>query len=133
LTEQCPGVYLDEVDSHFLKKGFLPFLRDHEHDFGDRTVLNIMLTVNTFLRTHNIFCCGEVVKGLDFAPKITRVYSGDEMKRFFVACKPKEKLTFLLFLNSGAREQEMAYTEVRDLDFTRNVLHVCGKPTGDSG
>ena len=32
LSELCPGVYLDEVDSHFLKKGFLPFLRDHEHD-----------------------------------------------------------------------------------------------------
>jgi integrase len=128
LTEYCPGVYLDEVDSYFLRRGFLPFLRDHTHDFGDRTVFNIMLTVNTFLRTHNISCCAEVVKGLDYAPKIIRVYSGDEMKRFFAACTPTEKLTFLLFLNSGAREQEMSYTEVRDLDFVRNVLHVCGKP-----
>jgi integrase len=128
LTQYRQSACLDDIDYVFLKKGFLPFLRDHHDDFSDRTVYNIFQAVNTFLRAHDSHNCEPLMKELDYAPKIIRVYSEDEMKRFFTACKPAEKLIFLLFLNSGIREQEMTYTEVRDLDFTRNVLHVCGKP-----
>jgi hypothetical protein len=55
------------------------------------------------------------------------------MKLFFVACKPTETLMFLLFLNSGIREPEMADNRVHDLDFTRNVLHAAAIPTEDFG
>jgi len=55
-------------------------------------------------------------------------YSADELTTFFAACKEEEGLIFKFFLHSMACEREVAFTEVRDLLFERNLLHISPKP-----
>jgi len=46
--------YLDQIDRKQLLR-YMKFLRDHESDLDDRTVHNVFETLNTFLRTRDIF------------------------------------------------------------------------------
>ena len=46
---------------------------------------------------------------------------------FFSACDDEEKVIFKFFLHSTAREWEVAFTDVRNLLFDRNVMHISPK------
>src|SRR5215470_15925331 len=51
-TAQNTLRYLDQIDRKQLLR-YVKFLREHESDFDDRTVHNILETLNTFLRTRD--------------------------------------------------------------------------------
>jgi hypothetical protein len=83
------------------------FLREHGSDLDDRTVHNIFETLNTFLRTRDMFIAGKILAELDYAEKPPKPYTKQELKDMFAAMDEEEKLLYGLFLNSGVRDAEM--------------------------
>jgi integrase len=69
-----------------------------------------------------------ILREMSFPPKPVIPYSDVEMTTFFAACTQEKSTIFKFFLHSMAREREVAFTEVRDLLFERNVLHISPKP-----
>jgi integrase len=122
-----PDAYLDEIDNVFVR-AFRRYLREHPDDLSDRSCYNTMQAVSTFLVKNNIMAAKPILREMSFPPKPVIPYSDDELTRFFAACNPEERVIFKFFLHSMAREREVAFTEVRDLLFDRNVLHICPKP-----
>jgi len=59
---------LDEIDIDYVKR-FRKYLREHPDELGDRTCFNIMATVNTFLRTHEVTVGGKILAEMSFPPK----------------------------------------------------------------
>jgi integrase len=127
LIEFKPEAYLDEVDVEFVR-AFRRFLRKHEKDLGDRTCYNIMQSVSTFLLRNGNSAAKTILKEMSFPPTVVTPYPEDEMQLFFSACSEKEELIFKFFLQSMARDMEVANCEVRDLKFDKNILHICPKP-----
>jgi len=108
---------------------YVKFLQDHDADFSDRTVHNIFQAANTLLRKHGINDAGPILRELGYAPAKVRVYSEDEMRKFFAACEGEdEELPFKLLLHSGMREDEFAHAEWGDLDAKISVVHIQPKP-----
>ena len=119
--------YLDEIDRKQLLR-YVKFLRDHESDLDDRTVHNVFETLNTFLRTRDIFTAGKILAELDYAEKPPKPYTKHELKAMFAAMDEEEKLLYGLFLNSGVRDAEMQNTEYADFNWEKCTLHVQPKP-----
>jgi hypothetical protein len=67
-TAQSNLRYLDQIDRKQLLR-YVKFLREHESDLDDRTVHNVFETLNTFLRTRDIFIAGKILAELDYAEK----------------------------------------------------------------
>jgi hypothetical protein len=78
------------------------FLREHESDLDDRTVHNVFETLNTFLRTRDIFIAGKILAELDYAEKPPKPYTKQELKAMFAVMDDEEKLLYGLFLKGGA-------------------------------
>ena len=76
--------YLDQVDRKQLLR-CVKFLRDHESDLDDRTVHNIFETLNTFLRTRDIFTAGKIPAELDYDETPPKPYTKQELKDMFAA------------------------------------------------
>ncbi len=74
--------YLDQIDRKQLLR-YVKFLRDHESDLDDRTVHNVFETLNTFLRTRDIFIAGKILVELDYAEKPPKPYTKQELKTMF--------------------------------------------------
>jgi integrase len=108
------------------------FLRDHESDLDDRTVQNVFETLNTFLRTRDIFIAGKILVELDYAEKPPKPYTKQELKTMFAVMDDEEKLLYGLFLNSGVRDAEMQNTEYADFNWEKFTLHVQPKARGVS-
>jgi integrase len=119
--------YLDQIDRKQLLR-YVKFLRDHESDLDDRTVHNIFETLNTFLRTRDMFIAGKILAELDYAEKPPKPYTKQELKDLFAAMDEEEKLLYGLFLNSGMRDAEMQNTEYADFNWEKGTLHVQPKP-----
>src|SRR5215469_14933614 len=119
-TAQNDLRYLDQVDRKQLLR-YVKFLRDHESDLDDRTVHNVFETLNTFLRTRDMFIAGKILAELDYAAKPPKPYTKPELKAMFAAMDEEEKLLYGLFLNSGVRDAEMQNTEYAD--FTGKNAH----------
>jgi integrase len=118
---------LEQVDRKQLLR-YVKFLRDHESDLDDRTVHNIFETLNTFLRTRDLFIAGKILAELDYAEKPPKPYTKQELKDMFGAMDEEEKLLYGLFLNSGVRDAEMQNTEYADFNWEKGTLHVQPKP-----
>lgn len=127
LTAFRPDAYLDEVDSTFAK-AFRRHLREHPDDLSDRSCHNAMQATSTFLIRNNNMTAKPILREMSFPPKPVIPYSDFEMTTFFAACTEEESVIFKFFLHSMGREREVAFTEVRDLLFDRNVLHISPKP-----
>ena len=106
----------------------MKFLRDHESDLDDRTVHNVFETLNTFLRTRDIFTAGKILAELDYAEKPPKPYTKSDLTAMFAAMDEEEKLLYGLFLNSGVRDAEMQNTEYADFNWEKCTLHVQPKP-----
>jgi integrase/recombinase XerD len=119
--------FLDEIDRRQLLR-YVKFLRDHDSDFDDRTVHNIFETLNTWLRTRDIFIAGKILAELDYAEKPPKPYTKDELDALFAAMDDEEKLLYGLILNSGVRDAEMQNTEYADFNWGKYTLHVQPKP-----
>ena len=114
--------FLDQIDRNTLLR-YVKFLRDHESDLDDRTVHNVFETLNTFLRTRDIFIAGKILAELDYAEKPPKPYT-KELKTMFAVMDDEEKLLYGLFLNSGVRDAEMQNTEYADFNWEKFTLHV---------
>jgi hypothetical protein len=77
-TAQQNLLYLDQIDRKQLLR-YVKFLRDHESDLDDRTVHNIFETLNTFLRTRDLFIAGKILSELDYAEKPRKPYTKEEL------------------------------------------------------
>ena len=113
-TAQNDFRYLDQIDRKQLLR-YVKFLRDHESDLDDRTVHNVFETLNTFLRTRDMFIGGKILAELDYAEKLPKPYTKQELKAMFAAMNEEEKLLYGLFLNSGARDAGVQNNESRRL------------------
>jgi integrase len=127
LTESRPEAYLDEIDGNFIRT-FRRCLREHPEDLSDRSCYNAMQAVSTFLIRNNNMTAKPILREMSFPPKPVIPYSDDELMKFFAACDDEGRVIFKFFLHSMAREREVAFIEVRDLLFDRNVLHISPKP-----
>ena len=127
LIEFKPEAYLDEVDVEFVR-AFRRSLRKHEKDLGDRTCYNIVQAVSTFLLRFGNTAAKTILKEMSFPPTVVIPYSVSEMELFFAACTKEEELMFKFFLQTMARDMEVANCEVRDLKFDKNILHISPKP-----
>jgi hypothetical protein len=102
-TSQQNLRYVDQIDRKQLLR-YLKFLRDHESDLDDRTVHNVFETLNTWLRTRDIFIAGKILAETDYAEKPPKPYTKQELKDMFAVMDEEEKLLYGLFLSSGVRE-----------------------------
>jgi integrase len=129
-------VYLDRITRDDLV-AYVEWLREDERKLSDRSVHNIFSCSRSFLIANGVWKdvlsrgrganLGKPIK-LGFNEKPVEAYIKEQLKALFELCDDEEKLTYSFFLNSGCREAEVAYTEIADLDFKRNLLHVQGKP-----
>jgi integrase len=122
--------FLDQIDRTQLLR-YLKFLRDHESDLDDRTVHNIFETLNTWLRTRDIFIAGKILAELDYVEKPPKPYTKQELKNMFAAMNEEEKLVYGLFLNSGVRDAEIQNTEYADFNGGKCTLHVQPKTVAE--
>jgi integrase len=96
---------------------------------GDRYTHNIFSTLFTFaLSAYDIITPKRVMARLGYAKKIVKAHTDRELQLLWAAMTPDEELIYKFFLWSLARNQEVAHTEVGDLNFTKNTVHVCPKP-----
>jgi integrase len=117
--------YVDQIDRKQLLR-YVKFLRDHESDLDDRTVHNIFETLNTFLRTRDIFHSRQNPGGTRLRRK--KPYTRQEPKAMLAAMAEEEKLLYGLFLNSGVRDAEMQNTENAEFNWEKCTLHVQSEP-----
>jgi hypothetical protein len=127
LTAQQNLRFVDQIDRNQLLR-YVKFLRDHESDLDDRTVHNVFETLNTFLRTRDLFIAGKILAELDYAEKPPKPYTKQELKDMFAAMDDERKLLYGLFLNSGVRDAEMQNTEHADFNCEKCTLLVQPKP-----
>jgi integrase len=127
LTAFRPNACLDEIDIAFVR-AFRRYLREHPEDLSDRSCYNIMQAASTFLIRNNNMFAKPILREMSFPPKPVIPYSDDELNAFFVACTREESIIFKFFLHSMARDREVAFTEIRDIFFETNVLHISPKP-----
>jgi integrase len=122
-THQQNLRYLHQIDRNQLLR-YVKFLREHDSDLDDRTVHNIFETLNTWLRTRDIFIAGKILAGLDYAEKPPKPYTKQELKDMFAAMDDEEKLLYGLLLNCGVRDAEMQNMEYADFNWEKCTLHV---------
>jgi integrase len=127
LIEFRPEASMDDLDTDFMK-AFRRFLREHKSDLSDRSSYNIMQAVSTFLNKSGSSVAKPILKEMSFPPTEVIPYTEPDMQKFFDECKEEEEMIFKFFLQSMAREMEVAHCEVRDLKFGQNILHICPKP-----
>ena len=95
---------------------------------GDRYVANIFSTLGTFALLHGITTPNKkVLSRLGYAKKVVKAHPDRELQLMWAAMTPDEELLYKFFLWSLGREQEVAHTEVGDLDFINNRVHICPK------
>ena len=131
LTEFGGAIPLADVDEEFFRL-YRKFLREYKRKNGqrlsDRSAHNAMQAACTMFAKNKIYSGKEILGEMHFAPKPCRPYTDEELTKFFTVCDEKESLLFKFFLFSGCRELEAAHTEVGDLNFATNVLHISPKP-----
>jgi integrase len=96
--------------------------------FSDRYVANIFSTLGTFALGLGITTPNErVVPKLGYANKEIKAHTEEELKLLFGIMAPDEELLYKFFLWSLGRDQEVGNTELGDLDFVNNTVHICPK------
>jgi integrase len=119
--------FVDQIDRKQLLR-YVKFLRQHESGLDDRTVHNIFETLNTWLRSRDIFLAGKILAEVDYSEKLPKPYTKQELQDMFASMNEEEKLLYGMFLNSGVRDGEMQNTEYADFNWEKYTLHIQPKP-----
>jgi integrase/recombinase XerD len=93
-------------------------------DISDRTKFNRVQNVLTFfrrLRLPEIMHPSEMPK---YTESLAKVYSKEQLKRFFAACDEDGLVLFQFFLGSGCRDNEVVHACWEDLDFDAGTYSV---------
>ena len=122
--------YMDQITEEDLKD-FLRYLRGTQFDYSKRTIYNIFQGINTWLRANKVMIGGELLGRLNYDEKIVTAYSEEELKALFAHCDAEERMLWEFFGFSGCREGEVAHVMYKDVDFTKNTLHIQPKPEWD--
>jgi integrase/recombinase XerD len=124
--ESCPKFCLEDLDRKDLLK-FAAFLRDDKEQ-AQRSCWNKFSNVMTFLKAQGI----RGLAGKNDWPRYTEeepeVYEQEELDKLFAACDAEERLWYEFFLMTGEREQEVMYTEWRDINLVGSIVRVTHKP-----
>jgi integrase len=92
---------------------------------GDRYVHNIFSTLYTFaLSAYDIVTPKKVMAKLGYSKKVVKAHTDRELQMLWAAMTPDEELVYKFFLWSLARNKEVGHTEVGDLNFTDNTVHI---------
>jgi len=99
-----------------------------KHKLDNNTVIHQMVIVAQFLKR-----CGKggVTKNLGLPERVEslpREYGDADLKSFFAACTPGERVLFSTFLFTGFREQECVHLFWSDVNFTLTTIRVTAKP-----
>jgi integrase len=96
---------------------------------SDRYVFNIFATLGTFALSLDITVpAKKILPKLGYKKKKVKAHTNRELQSLWASCISDEELLYKFFLWSMGREQEVAHTEVGDLDFFNNTVHICPKP-----
>ena len=117
----CPRKYLDQITRTDLTD-FVAHLRSR--GLAERTVHNMLESVNAFLRDNDITGLLKQVNWPTYEEKVVEAYSEEQLQRLFAAATPEESLVFRFFLASGCREAEVAHATWKDLNFTDRTFTV---------
>src|SRR3984957_1342587 len=121
-TESCPKPYVEDIERRDMLK-FAAFLRD-EKEQAPRSVHNKFENVMSFLKAQGV----RGLVGKNDWPRYTEeepeVYEQAELDTLFGACDTEERLWFEFFLMTGEREQEVMYTEWRDINLVGSIVRV---------
>jgi integrase len=124
--ESCPKFCLEDLDRKDLLK-FAAFLRDDKEQ-AQRSCWNKFSNVMTFLKAQGI----RGLAGKNDWPRYTEeepeVYEQEELDKLFAVCDAEERLWYEFFLMTGEREQEVMYTEWRDINLVGSIVRVTHKP-----
>jgi integrase/recombinase XerD len=96
-----------------------------------RTIYNRVQTLMTFLKNRGVTGLLKTNEMPEYDEKDVDYYTENnpqELKRFFAACDPEERLAFMFFLHTGCREREVMFACWDDLDFVGKTLTVRPKP-----
>jgi integrase/recombinase XerD len=117
----CRCASIQEVTKDTLKK----FVADMKKEkLSDRTIANRVANAACFLRAHG----SAVTITHKYVEKTVKAYREDEIRAFFAACNPEQRLMFQFFLCTGAREQEVMHAEYSDIDFRDAIYNVTAEP-----
>jgi integrase len=99
-----------------------------------RTIYNRIQALLTFLKNRGVTGLLKSEEMPQFDEKDVDYYcetDPSELKKFFAACTPEDRLAFMFFLYSGCREREVMFACWNDLDFVGKTLTV--RPKSDLG
>jgi integrase len=98
-------------------------------EISDRYAFNIFATLGTFALSLDITVpAKKILPKLGYKKKEIKAHTDRELQSLWASCTPDEELLYKFFLWSMGREQEVAHTEVSDLNFFDNTVHICPKP-----
>jgi integrase/recombinase XerD len=117
-AKTCGKRYLDQIDRADIFK-FMAYWK--QKGSKPRTVFNRTISLGTFLRWAEVTVKFKFTKKGDIPeyidPEVNWYDDSKHLVPFFKACTPEERMVFLFFLKSGAREKEVSYACWTDIDF----------------
>jgi integrase/recombinase XerD len=100
----------------------------NKHRLDNNTVIHQMVIVAQFLKRYGKAGATKEIGLPERMISLPREYSDGDLKKFFDACTPAERVLFSTFLFSGFREQEVVHLCWPDLNFSLNMIRVTSKP-----
>jgi integrase len=100
----------------------------NKHKLDNNTIIHQMIIVAQFLKRHGT---GGATKNLGLPDRVIslpREYGDADLKKFFTASAPAERVLFSTFLFTGLREQEVVHLFWSDVNFKLNTIRVTSKP-----
>src|SRR5215472_9938403 len=115
--ESCHKMSLEDIGRRDLI-AFAAYLRD-EKEQSPRSVYNKFENVMSFLKAQNIRGLVGKKDWPRFTEEEPEIFEREELDKLFAACELDERLWFEFFLKTGMREQEVMYSALADVNFTR--------------
>lgn len=121
----CPHATVESITRRDVMVHFVGALQDQ--GLSDRTQFHRFACLVSFLKASK--CTVVTLKDApDYTETKISVYTQDELKAFFAACDPDDRLLAKFLLFTGAREQEAQYAEWTDILFDKKIFHIHSKP-----
>lgn len=99
-----------------------------DNEAAPRTCFNRVQSLQTFLRNRGM---AQILLRPSEMPKYDEppvdYYSREELKQFFVACDPEQRIRYQVFLFTGMREREVMYLTWADVDLDAGTVTVQAK------
>ena len=100
----------------------------NKHKLDNNTVIHQMVIVAQFLKRYGKPGATKDIGLPERMISLPKEYGDGDLKKFFDACTPAERVLFSTFLFSGFREQEVVHLCWPDLNFKLNTIRVTSKP-----